>query len=253
MFRTRTRFRRRVRRSLKKSILIVRIYRSDYKCIANGRVGFPIRLRNFVEVIYIDEEWRDIRGFPGYQVSNLGRVKMHNKVVVTNGRGIRHYKDKIMKLRKDVKYNRWKVWLRKDGKQQLVLVARLVADAFCGEYRFTNMTVNHIDGDRSNNRSDNLEWMSVKDNLLDGFQKGLYAANMKDCTLIDQTNHVYNFDSMAQANRFLGRCQGYISSMVRRGYNTVTDKNGNVYIAKIGEYHPSSSPNTLVVIRKNGG
>lgn len=190
------------------------------------------------------EEWKNIRGFPGYQVSNLGRVRMHNKIVPTKGRGIRHYKDKILTLRKDEKMNRWKVWIRLDGKRHSLLVARLVADAFCGEFRDTEMTVNHIDGNRLNNHSDNLEWISREDNLREGFRNGLYNAVMKRCVLIDESGKHYYFESMSEANRYLQRCAGYISSMLRRGYNKISDADGRKYTAVVYDYSPSSSPNT---------
>lgn len=43
------------------------------------------------------EEWLDISNYQGYQVSNLGRVKTHNKITHTEKHGNRYWKDKILK------------------------------------------------------------------------------------------------------------------------------------------------------------
>ena len=53
-----------------------------------------------------------------------------------------------------------------NGKSKKELVHRLVAGAFCSGYQ-DNLVVNHIDGNRLNNRSSNLEWCTTKENILD--------------------------------------------------------------------------------------
>lgn len=157
-----------------------------------------------------------MRGFPGYQVSNLGRIRTHNKITYTELRGFRHWKDRIMKQKVD-KYNNWRVCIWKDGKEYTFLVARLVADAFCGEYRDTDLTVNHIDGNRLNNRADNLEWMTRADNIRDGYRMGLYSIYKQDCSLVDGDGNIYYFNSMADASRFIGWNNHYIRSNFKNG------------------------------------
>ena len=53
--------------------------------------------------------------------------------------------------------------LTKDGKSKNCLVHRLVAIAFLGLEQY--MDVNHKDFNRSNNRLDNLEWATRRDNI----------------------------------------------------------------------------------------
>jgi hypothetical protein len=52
-------------------------------------------------------------------------------------------------------------------------VHRLVAKYFCYGQSEINCVVNHKDGDSFNNRSDNLEWCTSKDNTIHAHQMGL--------------------------------------------------------------------------------
>jgi len=62
--------------------------------------------------------------------------------------------------------------LRIDNKQVALRIHRLVAEAYL-ENPFKDATVNHIDGDKGNNHVSNLEWISLKDNILHAYGLGL--------------------------------------------------------------------------------
>lgn len=95
-----------------------------------------------------DEVWAPIKGCPGYLVSSFGRVK-------------REATERLMKL--SPHGSGLMVLLRVSGKTRGFQVHRLVAKAFCtGESAETDI-VRHKDGDRTNNRADNLYWGSRKD------------------------------------------------------------------------------------------
>ena len=51
-----------------------------------------------------------------------------------------------------------------DGKRVGVAVHTLVARAFCSGYK-KGLTVNHIDGNKENNKAENLEWITETENL----------------------------------------------------------------------------------------
>jgi len=62
------------------------------------------------------------------------------------------------------------VRLYRNGKQKSHLVSRLVAITYLGN---SDLTVNHIDGNKSNNHVSNLEWISQSSNVQHAYDKGL--------------------------------------------------------------------------------
>lgn len=113
------------------------------------------------------EEWKDILGYEGlYQVSNEGRVRSLDRIVVANSRwGVLRemlFKGKIIK--QFVGNNGYmKVSLSKNSKTNSKDVHRLVYEAFYGTID-SNLQVNHKDECKVNNKLENLELLTPKDN-----------------------------------------------------------------------------------------
>ena len=125
----------------------------------------------------MEEVWKDIVGYEGkYQVSNLGRVKSLNYRGNTN-------KEVIMTITKN-KNGYLKIGLSKNNKRKNYLIHRLVAQAFIDNPNKYD-EVNHKDEDKSNNRVENLEWCTHKENCYYGTRikrssenrKGKYTGN----------------------------------------------------------------------------
>lgn len=172
------------------------------------------------------EIWKDIIGYSGYQVSNLGRIRTHNKTTLNSYHCERKWKDRIMKLKVSKKDNCSRVELWSNGIHKTCLVHRLVAYAFLGKPENDEMTVNHKDGNRLNNCVDNLEWLSRADNIRHGFQNNLYPQD--GCILIDDQNNHYQFTSLTQASFFLNRNHGYISNHLKKN-KKITNSNGEKF------------------------
>ena len=118
----------------------------------------------------MQEVWKDVVGYRGrYQVSNLGNVKSLQRWDNLNGRIQK--REKILKTAIDYKgYIKVKLYSGVDKKT--VSVHRLVAMAFI-ENSDNKKQVNHIDGDKTNNRVDNLELCTNKENQHHARKNGL--------------------------------------------------------------------------------
>lgn len=162
------------------------------------------------------EEWRDVRNFPGYQVSNLGRIRTHNKVTSSAKFKERHWKDRVLKEKVSKKDQCHRVSIWNETGEHCFLVHRLVADTFIAPLIDTDLTVNHKDGNRNNNNVENLEWMTRADNIRHGFETGLYKYQTA-CELIDEAGNSRRYRSLAYASKCIGRHGGYIREHIING------------------------------------
>lgn len=109
------------------------------------------------------EEWRDIEGYGGlYLVSSFGRVKSLGRWVNAKSDSVKFIKERILQPGKTT-WGYLQVGLWKDGKQKIYKVHKLVANAFIPNPDNLE-TINHINEDKTDNRVENLEWMTNKDN-----------------------------------------------------------------------------------------
>ena len=110
------------------------------------------------------EEWRVIGCNPNYVVSNLGEVMRVTK-------GQRTYPGKILKPKIQTK-GYLEVLLSNKGKQKGHRIHTLVLEAFVSK-RPEGMECNHKDGNKKNNCSTNLEWVTSSENKKHAFAIGL--------------------------------------------------------------------------------
>ena len=89
------------------------------------------------------EIWKNIPGHPGYAVSDTGRVRSQRMVL----------KPFVVKSTGYMQVNL--------SKRSRHFVHRLVAAAFCAP---RGDVVNHLNGDKADNRAENLEWTTQREN-----------------------------------------------------------------------------------------
>lgn len=144
------------------------------------------------------EKWKDILGYPGYQVSNKGRIKSYSKT----------YKSYhlLTPTKNSISGRLYISLLGEDKKRHNLILARIVAHAFVKGYSEINNTVDHIDGDFTNNNSENLEWVSQKENNIRAINLGkpghkAYSKNKKFKSIIlDET---YEFKTIRALSKFM--------------------------------------------------
>lgn len=118
-----------------------------------------------------NQSWKDIKGFEGvYQISNSGIVRSLDRYLPYK-QGTKFNKGSVrLQAKNNCGYLR--VGLSKNKKQKHFIVHRLVAQAFIPNPNNLPQ-VNHIDGDKTNNHVNNLEWSSGQYNIDHSIATGL--------------------------------------------------------------------------------
>jgi hypothetical protein len=124
----------------------------------------------------IAEEWRVVNGFPGYEVSDLGRVRTWLKRGKWKGPPKLREVPKVLKLHPINKYRHMAVILRRGGDKKKVhcTVHRLVLIAFKGSCP-PGLVACHNDGNPANNIIGNLRWDTMESNYRDRDRHGRTA------------------------------------------------------------------------------
>lgn len=111
---------------------------------------------------YVGEVWRSVIDFDWYDVSDYGRIRSWSG---------RKTLGRIMVPRTD-RYGYLRINLRQNGRTFTKSVHSIVAEAFLVRDE-EGLQVNHIDGDKTNNSVENLEWMSPGENTRHAHANGL--------------------------------------------------------------------------------
>ena len=126
------------------------------------------------------EHWRAIKDFPGYEVSNLGRVR---SFISRDRKGLkRHERNRIGVIPQLVrlalhKQGYLQAYIYRDRKKVTRFAHILVAQAFLPNPDALP-EVNHISAVKSDNRVANLEWKSRSGNQRHAWDNGLVTADM---------------------------------------------------------------------------
>lgn len=165
-----------------------------------------------------------IKNFPNYYITDTGDVYSRNYFT--------KYRIRKMILRKNKKNGYVYVFLCKKGKKFNKRIHRLVAEAFIPNPE-NKPQVNHKNGDKSNNRVENLEWATASENMLHAYhflkniilpsRKGCFGKNNAKSKIILQIkdgNIITEFYGCQEAQRKTGISFGNISECCRNNRKT---------------------------------
>jgi len=161
------------------------------------------------------ETWTDIKGYKNlYEISNNGDIKSVARYRKGNGDSQVFMNEKILKQSKNNK-GYCRVELCKEGIRKPFSVHRLVAIAFVKNSN-SKPEVNHIDEDKGNNKADNLEWCTSRENINHGAhnQKSSITRGSRIQELNDEGDIINEFYSMCEAQRQTGIPQQNISRCI---------------------------------------
>ncbi|MFA5397372.1 MAG: HNH endonuclease [Methanogenium sp.] len=141
------------------------------------------------------EKWMIVENFEDYAVSSMGNVKN-----IKNG--------KILKQNINGDYNYVQL------KKRNFRVHRLVALMFIPN-NYNKPYVNHLDGNKSNNIVENLEWCTAQENNLHARKTGLIKQNKPVIITDINTNETITFESTNECARFLNSNNGSINRVLK--------------------------------------
>ena len=161
----------------------------------------------------MEEIWKDIQGYEGiYKISNLSNIKS-----LSRSRGcVNKTNELILKNSKNSNGYLTVSLCDKNNKRKHHRVHVLLAKHFI-ENLENKKCVNHINGIKTDNRIENLEWVTYSENNLHAYKTKLKIPNYKKVYCINN-NKVY--ESLASAAKELGLYKQHISAVCRKKINS---------------------------------
>jgi hypothetical protein len=153
------------------------------------------------------EIFKDIPGYEKvYQVSNLGNVKSLTRPGA---------KEKLLKGEID-QYGYIRISLTKNGKTKKYKAHRLVMMTF-NDTTDSSLQINHIDGNKKNNKLENLEWCTASYNTRHSYINNLNKTKgFRTIIKNKQTGEEKEYRSMRDASIGMGYNKGYLFKKINQ-------------------------------------
>jgi len=140
-------------------------------------------------------EWIESEEYPGYLVCRDGRIAH----ILAAQNGSHGYKKLSL------------------GRDRQELVHRIIAKAFISNPK-NKPCVNHINGDKSDNRVENLEWVTHSENSLHRVHILKVGQALPNKIVLEGYSENYEFDSQKSAATFLGVSPSVITKWKNTDY-----------------------------------
>lgn len=153
------------------------------------------------------EVFKPIKGYDKYVVGNCGTVISYKQK-----------KPRTLQQYLDSQHRYYIVGLSNGHGRKHFLVHRLVCEAFHGEPP-VGYVVNHKDHNTKNNSSDNLEWVTVQENVHHSYTTMSPARNKRKCRLIVPEGQDIYFNSCADMAKYcnVNKLKCSSKSLIRHG------------------------------------
>jgi hypothetical protein len=126
----------------------------------------------------LNEIWKDVPSFIGIlQVSNFGQIKRLQRYKKAKNNSTVYMPEKILKQTVS-SYGYYKICISVNNKRHDLLSHRLIAEAFVPNPDSKHQ-INHINGIKTDNSIENLEWVSLTENIKHAQATGLSAVQPK--------------------------------------------------------------------------
>lgn len=120
----------------------------------------------------VREEWRTIPGWEGrYEASSRGRVRSLDREITDRRGQVRRIRGRCIRLVKN-KSGYLYVNLHDNARRRFIRLHRCVLEAFKGRAPSSKHVTRHLNGVRTDNRIENLEWGTQKENMEDSVVHG---------------------------------------------------------------------------------